>query len=440
MTKSHLTNLLDCVIARRPEGPTRQSHRRAACFRFTVFGLLLTAAVFASGCALNQTKQAPILATVPSGKLTWQGDLPVLHLSGTPYEIGYQHGSLMPREVRASLRTVMAFVDREVGIPLIGKWLACKKLDQAWSKMKPFVPQEYLEEMEGLSAGAGIPLETLQRVHALPELMSTTCSGFAAFGDATKGGRLIQIRNLDWAIKSDVQRYAALFVYRPKEKRPFVSIGWLGFIGVVSGISENGISIGEIGSDTTDQDLKGIPMPFLLRRVLEKSGDLKEAANIVMDAPRTGGYNYLFADAKAKQAVAIETTKRHYAVFWTDQEPEAPYRVPVKNAIFRSDTSFDPIVRNLQISSCGDPSKPGLESPVGSGAYDIRYRGQGLLLRKFYGAIDPETAMAIARAIAPKSNVQSVVYAYPQIWVANAEGRKPAATRPYQEISLEELF
>ncbi len=415
------------------------TNKKMRFFRFTSL-ILLLGSVISSGCAMSQTKQAPIFATVPSGKLTWQGDLPVLHLSGTPYEMGYQHGSLMPREVRASLQTVMAFVDREVGIPLIGRWLARKKLDQTWAKMKPFIPEEYLEEMGGLSDGAGVPLETLQRVHALPELMATTCSGFAAFGEATKDGRLIQIRNLDWAIKSDVQRYAALFVVRPKEKRPFLNIGWLGFIGVVSGISEGGLSVSEIGSETTDKDLKGIPMPFLLRRVLEKSGDLREAANIVIDAPRTGGYNYLFGDAKAKQAVVLETTKKHYAVFWADQEPEAPYRVPVKNAIFRSDTCFDPIVRDLQLSSRGDPSKPGLESPVGSGAYDIRYRGQGLLLRKFTGTVDPEVAMAIARAIAPKSNVQSVVYAYPQIWVANAVGRQPAAMGKYLQVDVKELL
>jgi hypothetical protein len=54
--------------------------------------------------------------------------------------------------------------------------------------------------------------------------------------------------------------------------------------------------------------------------------------------------------------------------------------------------------------------------------------------------VDPEKAMAIAAAIAPKSNVHSVVYAYPQIWVANARGKAPAVTQPYREINLEDYF
>ena len=400
---------------------------------------LLLLPILLAGCA-GRTKPVPILATVPPGRLSWVEDLPVLELTGTPYEMGYQHGSMMRRGVRGSVRNVMAFIDREVGIPLIGKWLARRRLDQAWAQMEPFVPPAYLEEMQGIADGAEVPLKSLQRVHALPELMATTCAGFAAFGKATRDGKLIQIRNLDWAIQSDVQDYSALFLFRPRDGHPFVSVGWLGFIGVVSGINENGISVGEIGAETADASMKGIPMPFLLRRVLQESDDLKAAANIVIDAPRTSGYNYLFADAKAKQAIAIETTHRHCAVFWADQEPNARFRVPVTNAIVRSDTAFDPIVRDLQKASRGDPSKPGLESPVGAGSYDIRYRGQSKLLLQFYGSIDPEIATAIARAIAPRSNVQSVIYAYPQIWVANAHRRRPAVTQTYREINLEDLF
>ena len=48
--------------------------------------------------------------------------------------------------------------------------------------------------------------------------------------------------------------------------------------------------------------------------------------------------------------------------------------------------------------------------------------------------------MVIARAIAPSSNIQSVVFAYPQIWVANASGRRPAAGGRFLQVDLEDLF
>lgn len=396
-------------------------------------------AVALCGCAGGR-KEGPILATVPLGRISAVGRWPVLHLSGSPYEMGYQHGSMLRSRVRQSVANAIAFADRQLGIPMMGRWVVRRKLDQAWRKMRPHVPDWYLEEMEGLADGAGVPLKVLERIHAVPDLTSVTCASFAAAGPATAEGRLIHARNLDWAIQSDVQEHAALFVHHPRGRQAFLSIGWLGFIGVISGINEVGISVGEIGAESTETSLAGVPMPFLQRRILEEARDLKEAVRIVESAPRTVGYNYLFADARQKQAAALETTRNRCAVFWLDSEPQAPFSVPVPAAIFRSDFALDAGVRERQLASKGDPSQPGAESPVGSSAYDIRYRGQGLLLRQFSGRIDPEVAMAVAAAVAPGSNIQSMVFAYPQMWVATAEGRQPAARSGYQEVDLGELF
>ena len=400
---------------------------------------VLLVAFTGGGCA-SGGKIPPILSTVPVGSVSRLGDLPVLHLKGSPYDMGYQHGSLMRRQVQASVANAMAFANRQIGIPGVGRWMVRRRLDRAWRRMKPHIPARYLEEMEGLSDGAEIPLKVLQRVHAIPDLTSVTCASSACAGSATADGRMIHIRNLDWATHSNVQRYAALLVTHPAGQHAFVNVGWLGFIGVISGVSDRGISVGEIGAETKEAGLNGVPMPFLQRRVLEEADDLREAVDIICESPRTVGYNYVFADAQKKQAVALETTQRRCSAFWMDAEPKEPFAVSVPNAVLRSDFSLDPQVREKQLAAKGNPSKPGLESPLGSSAYEVRYRGQGLLLKRFHGSLDPEIAMAIARAIAPSSNMQSVVVAYPQMWVATAQGRRPAAQGIYQEVDLQELF
>jgi len=409
---------------------------------------LLLTAFWVSGCGSAQRKTfAP--PDITRARIDRVGEVPVIHLYGTPYEMGYQHGLLLRDEVQASVANATTFIDSALGIPMFGKFYARRRLDKAWAQMKRHVPERFLDELQGLSDGSKVPLKVLQRVHAMPELTSTSCSSFAAYGPATKDGRLIQIRNLDWAIRSNVQEYSTLFAYHPDDPKlqPFVSIGWLGFIGVISGISQGGISVGEIGAETVDESMRGIPMPFLLRRVLEESENLEQAVEIVRSAARTVGFNYLFADAKAKRAVALETTRTEFAVFWSDQEqveqeisPNQAYRQTVPHTLFRSDFAVDPKVRELQTASKGNPGRPGLESPIGSSAYDKRYKGQGILLSKFYGQIDAEIAMGIARAIAPSSNMQSVVYAYPELWVATAEGEKPAAAGTYHPVDLEEIF
>ncbi len=391
-------------------------------------GVMLFSGLVA-GCAGPAKKQVPIFSTVPSGELRWAGNLPVLHLRGTPYEMGYQHGILLRREVRASVKNILSYADRQLRVPALGRMIARKKLDRAWSRMKPHVPERYLEEMQGLADGAGIPLRLIQEVHALPDLTSVACASSVAGGAATVDGRLIQIRNLDWAIQSDVQRYAALIVEEPAGRKPFVNIGWLGFVGVLSGINRDGLSVAQIGAESVDTNLRGVPMPFLLRRVLEEAGNLKEAAKIIETGPRTMGYNYLFADAKAKDAVALETTRQNFVSF------------PMQgDRLLRSDLALDPLIRDLQLACQGDPYRIGPESPQGSSAYEVRYRGQSALLERFHGRIDPEVAMAVARAVAPPTNIQSVVYAYPQIWVATARGRQPAAEGVYQQVDLDRLF
>lgn len=366
--------------------------------------------------------------------------MPVLHLRGSPYEMGYQHGSLLRREVRDSVENILAFADSHLTMPGLGRIIVRRKLDRTWRMMKPHVPERYLEEMQGLADGAGIPLQLIQRVHALPDLTAVACANAVVKGAAVKNGRLIHIRNLDWAIHSNVHRYAALIVHEPDGKKPFLNIGWLGFVGVLSGISKDGISVGQIGAETIETGLKGTPMPFLLRRVLEESDRLDQAVKIIETGPRTVGYNYLIADAKTKNAVALETTRKRCAVFWLGKEPHHPDALRVENGILRSDLAMDPLVRDLQLACFGNPHRLGKESPGGSSAYEVRYRGQALLLNQFYGKIDPEIAMAIGAAIAPSSNIQSVVYAYPQVWVATAFRRRPAAQGAYQQVDLEELF
>ena len=413
----------------------------AAASKFLAVGLCLSVSLIAGCAAAHQVSHSLSGRKVPADRLEWIGTTPILTLSGTPYEMGYQHGSMLKSQVRASVAGMMGFVDREAGFRFVGGWLARWKLERAWKKMKPHVPADTLEELRGLSDGAGIPLAVLERIHALPEMTANSCASFAAFGPATKDGRLIQIRNLDWAIQSGVQQHAAIFVTRPKGKIPFINIGWAGFIGLVSGINGKGISVSEIGAETVDRTLKGLPMPFLLRRVLEESEDLEQAVETVQAARRTGGYNYVFADAVRKRAVALETTRSHCAVFWMDGEPQnSPHQLSVLNTIFRSDWAVDPVVRDLQRACRGDPTQPGLESPEGTSSYDVRYRQQGELLFRFRRILDPEIAMVIARAIAPDSNIQSVVYAYPQVWIANATGRQPAAMGTYLQLDVKDLL
>ena len=382
-----------------------------------------------------------LVATAEAARVEYDEGLPIVHLSGTPYELGRQHGETLREEVRASVSRVLGYFRAYLKIPLVRSWAVNWWLDVAWNPAKPFIPPDYLEELRGLADGSGVPLRELCRLHAIPD-RTYSCSNFAAWGRATAGGRLIHVRNLDWNIDAGIQRFAVVFVVHPDGKRAFVNAGWAGFIGVLTGVNDARLSVGQVGAETVDATFQGEPMAFLMRGVLETAGTVEEAAAIVTAAPRTVGVNYVFSDAGAKRAIVLETTHRHARSFQADDPAEhgVSYARPMPDAVFRADAAMDPVIRDCQLASRGDPRRPGLEDPAGSSAYDVRYLGQADGLMAQFGTLDPESAKQIARAVAPNSNVQSVVVAWPDLWVANAQGTTPAARTTYHHLNAAKLL
>ncbi len=375
------------------------------------------------------------------GHLGRNADLPVLILRGSAYHRGYEEGRLLKKEIRGGVDHIFSYFRKELKVPLINRIIINRISGKAWKKMSPFVSYDEYRQIQGVADGSGIPLKQMLRIHALPELYPALCSNGAYWGEATEGGRLVAIRNLDWNRKMGVQSLAAVKVFRSKSGPDVVNIGYGGFTGVLSGMNSEGISVGQIGAESSDETMKGVPMPFLLKRVLEESSSLVDAEAVFKRSDLTRGYNYVIADAKAKKALVAETSQHHLAFFHDDdpKEKAVPYALSLKDAVFRGDTALDPDIRNVQKASKGNPKKKGLEPPAGS-AYEIRYLKHGQLIQKNYGKITPDAARLIAKNIAPGSNIQSVIFAFPDFWVANAEDDKRAVDSAYHAFNLEDLL
>jgi hypothetical protein len=406
---------------------------------FVVFGINMAIVLTFTGC---QTVPANRDAMLSRARVAEQDGLPVVHLSGTPYEIGYQHGTLLRQQVRDHYQQLYGYMQS------LPKFRFCRRfqvnfiLNWFWDDLEPYVPKEFLEEMRGLADGSGVPLADIYRAHAIPDIHSTACSVGAFWGAATADGRMVGFRNLDWNRRMGVHNHGCVFVISPEGRHSFANIGFVGFIGALSGMNDRGIFIGQIGSSSADESYDGTSFTWLLRQILERAGNVDEAARIVRDSRRTKGINYVIGSSIEKRAVAMETTAHHFAKFYDADkaEAESPYAVLVTNAVFRSDTAFDPTIRELQTCSEGDPKKPGLEDPRGCSAHDKRYLKQAEMVRDNYGKITTNEVFALARRIAAKSNIQSVVYAYPEFWVAYGRNDARAADCAYHHFNLEQLL
>ncbi len=247
-----------------------------------------------------------------------EGDhtITVLKLWGTPYQMGYAHGTLCADEIKG-------FVKRIILAMCLGMNTDEAQLDAAWAQMAPFVPERYLQELKGLSDGSGVPLVDIQRAHAIPDLSEFHCTFFAAWGSATADHHLHQIRALDYAMAAGLQNCPALIVSRPAGGQRFVNVGWLGFIGVVSGMNDRHLALSEIGDHFGDEHetLAGEPMPFLMRQVLEEAGDLATAIRLFSQAKRTSSFLYCVSDAKIPTARKLRTCHDFCQVFGPEPAP-----------------------------------------------------------------------------------------------------------------------
>jgi hypothetical protein len=256
--------------------------------------MILCIAIF-----LTSYLSAEVLQREGKGFLEKKQEQLIVHLKGSPYEMGYQQGVLLRPIIR---KIVAQFIDgKKVGI--------VEERFQAFEKVFPnilqYIPKAYLEEMEGLARGSDIALEKIQRLNLFPELFH--CAGIVALPETTKNGNLYHARVLDYKIGEGLEKASVLMVVEPEDSHAFLHLSYAGFLGVITGMNEKKISLGEIGGLGYGR-WEGCPMSFLMRSVLEKASTLEEAKAVFSETKRTCEYYYLIADGKSGEAISLYTT------------------------------------------------------------------------------------------------------------------------------------
>jgi dienelactone hydrolase len=337
----------------------------------------------------------------------------VLHLAGDPYALGLAHGRLLKQETR---ETTDAYL-RDFALGVAHHTLA--SLREVYSKAKPYIPQEYQDEMRGLADGSGVPLEDIQLVHIIPELHH--CSGAAVYGKMTRDGKLYHYRSLDYALelgtKKKVQENACLIVRKPKKGCPTVVVGWAGTLGCVTGMNASGISIGEMGSDSKAETLEGTPMWFRVRWILENSRTLEEGLAGFREWKRTCGYNFIITDGKIPDARAVECDRDRIAFFAPGgAEEDHPPHKAIPSAVRRSNHFVDPELASRQ-RAVYDPRESEPRSWAG-------YARITDFLEKNAGTLDGEGMISLCRTY-PKEHscLHQAVFCPSDLrfWVANAK-------------------
>jgi len=104
-------------------------------------------------------------------------------------------------------------------------------------------------------------------------------------------------------------------VYQPEEGDSFVCVGPPGAVGCEVGLNEEQISVTALFSPSGDSSLDEVPLPFILRDVLQYAGDIPGALTILASGERTTGHNVILGDGKRPDAQVVEFSQHLYAVF-----------------------------------------------------------------------------------------------------------------------------
>jgi len=135
------------------------------------------------------------------------------------------------------------------------------------------------------------------------------CSAISVFGDMSSTGSTIVGRNMDWFIGStgDIAKLNAIS-FLTSGSNKIISIGYLGMLGVVTGINNDGIYIANLYSQTDapyTADGKR-PALFDIRTALETKSSIAGAGEFMGDPDRVYAYDDLMFIADANEARVLE--------------------------------------------------------------------------------------------------------------------------------------
>lgn len=195
------------------------------------------------------------------------------------------------------------------------------KLLSRVNDIKPRMNQAYRDEIEGmalkLSGGTTnergdtkVSMDELYAFNLIPDIVrGTQCSALSVYGSRSSTGKAMIARALDWnGGDSDqlIQLQAVTTIKNPGGK--ICSIGYLGYLGIISGFNDSGVFAAILDSTTggeySSAGKRSYPMD--LRFALENRKTLDEVAAFMGDPANAYAFNHLIALADAKTGGVLE--------------------------------------------------------------------------------------------------------------------------------------
>jgi hypothetical protein len=280
------------------------------------------------------------------GWLEEQDNITILHVSGSHYQMGFQHGFLLQEEVQENIRAFLSYAEQ---------YLPLSELFLYWNISKPYVPLQYIEEMQGIADGANISFYDIIAAIMAIEYLDHGCYGIAAWGPATINGQLYHARSFDLPsnIKDPVTgKYAhencVLIVRDPENGSASLCPAIAGSFHTGGGINSHGVGLGIQICWSKDQTFHGNPYHFRVQAVLDSATTAEDALQI-LNSNRTHGFNFIVSQADPAVGFALEQTANLTSISTHNDSIEGiPPFWAIDHVVRRTNVFLDPSISKTQ--------------------------------------------------------------------------------------------
>ena len=255
-----------------------------------------------------------------------QGSLKVIKLSGTPYEIGFQHGTLLKEDIKTLITLWKKDIEQNFKISsdeFVSRFMNSTDYISAIKKWTP----ELLEEIRGISEGSGIDFNTIYVFQLTDEMWTNGgvvldrhhCSGFGVLKSYTTSKSNYIGQNLD--VTPFYHKFKVLLeIYNKDSHNTTYIVTFPGFIGT-NGINKKiGLTVNSLPDLTVSSS--GLPVSCVVRGILNKQ-TFEQAETFINEVEHASGQNYIIGSFEA--IGSFECSVNKVSVYWPDSTKHYTY-------------------------------------------------------------------------------------------------------------------
>jgi predicted choloylglycine hydrolase len=191
------------------------------------------------------------------------------------------------------------------------------------------ITEEYREEIYGVSEFASPKYQYLgtnyQRIlnyhaahdigHAVQNLALVGCTSFGTWGSMSEDSAMIIGRNFDFYVGDKFAEEKIVAFFNPTKGHKFMTVTWGGFVGAVSGMNDQGLTVTINAAKTALPTGSATPVSIVTREILQYAKNIQEAITIAKTRKMFVSESFLVASAADNKAVIIEKTPDELDVY-----------------------------------------------------------------------------------------------------------------------------